>query len=73
MCVVESCQVTLYRYDDPLAGPRRIPVFGQMSNGLVAVDKEAVFSINNETNSVIVQENGQAAIAVGNQLVYVVS
>lgn len=72
MPYLEATRVSLWRYQDPLMGPRKIPTCDDLERGKVRVTEAAVFHVDLEKKSVSVEENG-SKFDVGSKLVYVVS
>lgn len=64
-------RIKFYKYEDPDAGPRRIPVLSMLNDGKTAVNPDATFHLNLEKLDVEVQENGKRC-SVGTQIIYVV-
>lgn len=63
--------VKLMRYEDPLLGPRRVPVLGQEEKGKLLISNKSVFNVNLEERRVTVADNG-LAVDIGDTLVYLV-
>lgn len=59
------------RYEDPLLGPRRVPVLGQEENGKLPISSKSVFSVSLEEKKVTLADNG-LTVDIGDTLVYVV-
>ena len=64
-------KVRLYRYKDPVAGPRKIPAFDQPLLDKIQISNTAAFHIEAEKRKVAVTEEGQS-MDVGSQLMYIV-
>lgn len=65
-------RVKLLRYEDPVMGPRRMPVFEQPENGKVILDSNATLFADINSKKVTVTE-GKSSVDVGSQLVYIVA
>ncbi|XP_072941496.1 leucine--tRNA ligase, cytoplasmic isoform X2 [Epargyreus clarus] len=61
--------VKLWRYKDPVMGPRKIPVPGDYETKCVLLDNAAVLKVDFEANKVSLVENG-TDIDVGLQIIY---
>lgn len=59
------------RYDDPLLGPRRVPVLGKEEAGKTVISPQAAFHIDFNEKRVHIADNGLKA-DIGDTLVYVV-
>ena len=57
------------RYEDPVLGPRRVPILGREEEGKLPVSDKSVFSINLEDKRVTVADNG-LTVDIGDSLVY---
>ncbi|XP_061818550.1 leucine--tRNA ligase, cytoplasmic-like isoform X1 [Nerophis lumbriciformis] len=69
--VKDLSKVKLMRYEDPLLGPRRVPVLGQEEQGKVLLSPQSVFSINLEAKKVTVVDDG-VTVDIGDTLAYLV-
>lgn len=61
----------IWRFEDPILGPRKIPVLNEMLKGKVQLE-DGVFSIDADKNDVFLEVDGSAKINVGSSFVYVV-
>lgn len=59
------------RFEDPLLGPRRVPVLGKEEQGKLAISDRCVFHINLEEKKVHLSDNG-LTVDIGDTLVYLV-
>lgn len=59
------------RFDDPLLGPRRIPVLGKEQTGKTLISEHAVFHIDLVSKKVYLTENGLRE-DIGDTVVYLV-
>lgn len=59
------------RFEDPLLGPRRVPVLGKEEQGKLAISDSCVFHINLEEKKVCLRDSGLTA-DVGDTLVYLI-
>ncbi|XP_059208404.1 leucine--tRNA ligase, cytoplasmic [Centropristis striata] len=69
--IKDLSRVKLMRYEDPLLGPRRVPVLGQEEQGKLPVSNKSVFNVNLEEKRVTLADNGLTA-DIGDTLVYLV-
>lgn len=70
--VLDLSKVKLMRFNDPLLGPRRVPVLGKEDAEKTPILHQAVFDIDLAGKQVRLTENGRT-IDIGNTLVYVVN
>ncbi|XP_077360858.1 leucine--tRNA ligase, cytoplasmic [Festucalex cinctus] len=70
--IKDLSRVKLMRYEDPLLGPRRVPVLGQEALGKVLLSPQSVFSINLDDKKVSVADGGLADVDIGDTLAYLV-
>lgn len=59
------------RFDDPILGPRRVPVLGKEETEKTAIPEQAVFHINLAERRVCVTESGLTR-DIGDTIVYLV-
>ncbi|XP_015453579.1 leucine--tRNA ligase, cytoplasmic isoform X2 [Pteropus alecto] len=64
-------KVKLMRFDDPLLGPRRIPVLGKEHSEKTPISEHAVFHVDLMSKKIYLTENGLQA-DIGDTLVYLV-
>lgn len=69
--VKDVSAVKMYRYVDPVLGPRVIPQFGNHLNGKVALE-EGKFEVDVEKKTIHLVPTKGAKVELGSQLVYVV-
>lgn len=69
--IKDLCKVTLMRFDDPVLGPRRIPVLGKEQTGKTPISEHAVFYVDLLSKKVHLTENGLQA-DIGDTMVYLV-
>ncbi|XP_046907783.1 leucine--tRNA ligase, cytoplasmic isoform X1 [Hypomesus transpacificus] len=67
--IKDPSRVKLMRFEDPLGGPRRVPVLGREEQGKLPVPEGSVFSVSLEERAVSVAHNG-LSVEVGDTLVY---
>ncbi|XP_042902350.2 leucine--tRNA ligase, cytoplasmic [Parasteatoda tepidariorum] len=67
--IPSSKKVTLYRYEDPVIGPRTIPILGQTEKGKAPIQLSSRFCI--DKCSIFVEEN-EKRHDIGHQMTYVV-
>ncbi|KAL4709328.1 hypothetical protein ACJJTC_007060 [Scirpophaga incertulas] len=61
--------LTLWRYSDPILGPRKIPIPGDLESKCVVVENTAVLNVDVASNKVELVSNGKP-IDIGRQMVY---
>ncbi len=59
------------RFEDPLLGPRRIPVLGKEEEGKIPISNSSVFHISLQENKVHMSDNG-LKMDIGDTLIYLV-
>lgn len=64
-------RVKLMRYEDPVLGPRRVPILGQEEQGKLPISEKSVFNVNLEQKKITLADNG-LTVDVGDTLVYLV-
>ena len=64
-------RVKLMRYEDPMLGPRQVPVLGQEEKGKLPISSKSVFSVNLEEKRITLADNG-LTVDIGDSLVYLV-
>ncbi|XP_053575255.1 leucine--tRNA ligase, cytoplasmic [Bombina bombina] len=69
--IKDVTKVKLMRYDDPLLGPRRVPVLGREDSGKILVSVQAAFQVDLNEKRVHIADNG-LKIDIGDTLVYIV-
>ncbi|XP_077329130.1 leucine--tRNA ligase, cytoplasmic [Lithobates pipiens] len=69
--IKDVAKVKLMRYDDPVLGPRRVPVLGKEEAGKTVISPQAAFHIDLNEKRVHIADNGLKA-DIGDTLVYVV-
>ncbi|XP_062909230.1 leucine--tRNA ligase, cytoplasmic isoform X1 [Mobula hypostoma] len=69
--IKDLARVKLMRYEDPLLGPRRVPVFGKESEGKVPISEKASFHIDLTAKKIHLTDNG-LKLDVGDTLIYLV-
>lgn len=70
-CTADLSKVKLMRFDDPILGPRRVPVLGKEEAEKTAIPEQAVFHINLAERRVCVTESGLTR-DIGDTIVYLV-
>lgn len=77
-CGLTSCslcadlsKVKLMRFDDPVLGPRRVPVLGKEEAGKTPILEQAIFHIDLAQRHICVTENGLTR-DIGDTIVYLV-
>ncbi|XP_064205975.1 leucine--tRNA ligase, cytoplasmic [Anguilla rostrata] len=69
--IKDLSKVKLMRYDDPLLGPRRLPVLGREEQGKSPISERSTFHVDLAGRKVHVTDNG-LSVDVGDTLVYLV-
>ncbi|XP_037019225.2 leucine--tRNA ligase, cytoplasmic isoform X2 [Artibeus jamaicensis] len=69
--IKDLSKVKLMRFDDPLLGPRRIPVLGKEQTGKTPISEHAVFHIDLMSKKVYLMENGLQE-DIGDTVVYLI-
>ncbi|XP_066447350.1 leucine--tRNA ligase, cytoplasmic [Eleutherodactylus coqui] len=69
--IKDVTKVKLMRYDDPVLGPRRVPVLGKEESDKTVISQQAAFHIDLNEKKVHIADNG-LKIDIGNTLVYMV-
>lgn len=67
--IKDPSRVKLMRFEDPVHGPRRVPVLGKEEQGKLPIPDTSIFSVSLEERTVRVAHNG-LSIDVGDTLVY---
>ncbi|XP_056587813.1 leucine--tRNA ligase, cytoplasmic-like [Triplophysa dalaica] len=69
--IKDLSKVKLMRFEDPVLGPRRIPVLGKEEEGKLAISDSSVFHISLEKSTVHMSDNG-FKMDIGDTLIYLV-
>lgn len=69
--IKDLSKVKLMRYEDPVLGPRRIPVLGKEEEGKLPVSNSSVFHISLQESKVHMSDNG-LKVDIGDTLIYLV-
>ncbi|ROJ62511.1 Leucine--tRNA ligase, cytoplasmic [Anabarilius grahami] len=69
--IKDLSKVKLMRFEDPLLGPRRIPVLGKEEEGKLPISNSSIFHINLQENKVHMSDNG-LKMDIGDTLIYLV-
>ncbi|XP_051960760.1 leucine--tRNA ligase, cytoplasmic-like isoform X2 [Xyrauchen texanus] len=69
--IKDLSKVKLMRFEDPLLGPRRIPILGKEEEGKLPISNSSIFHINLEQSKVHMSDNG-LKMDIGDTLVYLV-
>ncbi|TKS83046.1 Leucine--tRNA ligase, cytoplasmic [Collichthys lucidus] len=69
--IKDLSRVKLMRYEDPVLGPRRVPVLGQEEQGKLPISNKSVFNVSLEEKRVTLADNG-LTVDIGDTLVYLV-
>lgn len=68
---IDLSKVKLMRFDDPLLGPRRVPVLGREHSEKTLISERAVFHVDLESKKVHLTENGLRT-DIGDTMIYLV-
>ncbi|XP_043525859.1 leucine--tRNA ligase, cytoplasmic [Frieseomelitta varia] len=68
--IKNSSSVSLYRYDDPLLGPRSKPTVDDILKGKTQIPSNSVFNVDMENKNVNVNVGGSVH-NIGNELIYI--
>ncbi|XP_034540125.1 leucine--tRNA ligase, cytoplasmic [Notolabrus celidotus] len=69
--IKDLSRVKLMRYEDPVLGPRRVPVLGREEQGKLPISTKSVFNVNLEEKRVTLADNG-LTVDIGDTLLYLV-
>ncbi|XP_007947303.1 leucine--tRNA ligase, cytoplasmic [Orycteropus afer afer] len=69
--IKDLSKVKLMRFDDPLLGPRQIPVLGKEYSEKTSISEHAVFHVDHVSKNIHLTENGLQA-DIGDTIVYLV-
>ncbi|XP_027462344.1 leucine--tRNA ligase, cytoplasmic isoform X1 [Zalophus californianus] len=69
--IKDLSKVKLMRFDDPLLGPRRVPVLGKEHTGKTPISEHAVFHVDLMSKKIHLTENGLGA-DIGDTIIYLV-
>uniref|UniRef100_A0A672RCT7 Leucine--tRNA ligase, cytoplasmic n=1 Tax=Sinocyclocheilus grahami TaxID=75366 RepID=A0A672RCT7_SINGR len=69
--IKDLSKVKLMRFEDPILGPRRIPVLGKEEEGKIPISNSSVFHVNLQENKVHMSDNG-LKMDIGDTLIYMV-
>uniref|UniRef100_A0A8B9JUE2 Leucine--tRNA ligase, cytoplasmic n=1 Tax=Astyanax mexicanus TaxID=7994 RepID=A0A8B9JUE2_ASTMX len=69
--IKDLSKVKLMRFEDPVLGPRRVPVLGKEEQGKLPVSDKSVFHISLEEKKVHLSDNG-LKVDIGDTLIYLV-
>ncbi|KAK2170434.1 hypothetical protein LSH36_3g30089 [Paralvinella palmiformis] len=69
--IKDAKRIKLFRYMDPIRGPRKMPVFGEIMKDKVEFSENCQTMVDLDTHTVTLEDNGKR-IQVGSQVVYVV-
>uniref|UniRef100_A0A8W4FL12 leucine--tRNA ligase n=1 Tax=Sus scrofa TaxID=9823 RepID=A0A8W4FL12_PIG len=69
--IKDLSKVKLMRFDDPLLGPRRVPVLGKEHTEKTPISEQAVFHVDLTSKKVHLTENGLRA-DIGDTMIYLV-
>ncbi|XP_030067652.1 leucine--tRNA ligase, cytoplasmic [Microcaecilia unicolor] len=69
--IKDPSKVKLMRFEDPLYGPRRVPILGREELGKAPISEQAAFHIDLEEKRVHITDNGIKA-EIGDTIIYLV-
>ncbi len=67
--VKDAKKVSLFRHEDPILGPRRIPVLDKPLDGKIEISAEQIFRIDLEKKQVFLESNG-GKIELGDNIIF---
>ncbi|XP_030428570.1 leucine--tRNA ligase, cytoplasmic isoform X1 [Gopherus evgoodei] len=70
--IKELSKVKLMRFDDPVLGPRRVPVLGKEDAEKTPILEQAVFHLDLAEKRVLITENG-LTVDIGDTIVYLIN
>uniref|UniRef100_A0A8C7LCA1 Leucine--tRNA ligase, cytoplasmic n=1 Tax=Oncorhynchus kisutch TaxID=8019 RepID=A0A8C7LCA1_ONCKI len=68
---VNPTTISLMRFEDPVLGPRRVPILGREEQGKLPISDKSSFSISLADRKVLMTDNG-LSVDIGDTLVYLV-
>lgn len=68
----EPSDVELWRYEDPVLGPRLIPKFASPKEGKSRINNSAIFRCDFESDSLFIEDTGKQ-IPIGRAIIYIVN
>lgn len=68
----DSSAVLLYRYEDPVLGPRTMPTLVDILKGKVLVPSNGVFNVNVTTETITIKI-GKEIHQIGNEILYFIN
>ncbi|KAK0084718.1 hypothetical protein PV325_006527 [Microctonus aethiopoides] len=68
--IKDSSSILLYRYEDPIIGPRTLPTTHDILKGKVLIPSDAIFNVNPETNLIEVKVEKNNVYPIGNEILY---
>ncbi|XP_043919958.1 leucine--tRNA ligase, cytoplasmic [Protopterus annectens] len=69
--IKDSSRVKLMRFDDPVLGPRRVPVLGKQDVGKTVISEMATFQIDLDSKKICISEN-ELKSDIGDTIAYLV-
>uniref|UniRef100_A0A8C8K3K4 Leucine--tRNA ligase, cytoplasmic n=1 Tax=Oncorhynchus tshawytscha TaxID=74940 RepID=A0A8C8K3K4_ONCTS len=69
--IKDLSKVKLMRFEDPVLGPRRVPILGREEQGKLPISDKSSFSISLADRKVLMTDNG-LSVDIGDTLVYLV-
>ncbi|XP_040855077.1 leucine--tRNA ligase, cytoplasmic [Ochotona curzoniae] len=69
--IKDLSKVKLMRFDDPLLGPRQVPVLGKEHTGKTSISEHAVFHVDLTSKKIHLTENGLQT-DIGDTMIYLV-
>jgi hypothetical protein len=68
---IESSKVKLFKYEDIIGGPRRLPNVENIFDGKVEINSKSKLSVLFDSNEINIEDNGTKQ-NIGKQLIYFV-
>lgn len=69
--ILDLDALRIWRFEDPIVGPRKIPVLNETLKGKVQLE-DGVFSIDSVKNEVFLDVDDSGKINVGSSFIYMV-
>ncbi|KAL4594096.1 leucine-tRNA ligase, cytoplasmic [Arapaima gigas] len=69
--IKDLARVKLMRYEDPVLGPRRVPVLGKEEQGKLLISDKSTFQVDVAAKKVFLTDNG-LSVDIGDTLIYLV-
>ncbi|XP_039295414.1 leucine--tRNA ligase, cytoplasmic [Nilaparvata lugens] len=70
--IKDASKVELWRWEDPILGPRKFPAFNDPTSGRVRLESNTQLIVNVDAKSIAIQNNGKQ-ISLGESITYLVT